>query len=144
MENIRWDINQIEYIQQKTKNPICLPLLENIKYALLDYLKNSRPQSISLNIFVRHRAPFTPFSDKNPFYVLINKYINKADIKTAGKKHGLHSMRHSLASNLLSENIPIPVITAILGHKSSDTTNMYLRIDTGKLRSVSLEVPNER
>lgn len=144
LENIRWDINQIEYIQQKTKNPICLPLLENIKYALLDYLKNSRPQSISLNIFVRHRAPFTPFSDKNPFYVLINKYINKADIKTAGKKHGLHSMRHSLASNLLSENIPIPVITAILGHKSSDTTNMYLRIDTGKLRSVSLEVPNER
>lgn len=68
----------------------------------------------------------------------------KAGIEVAGKKHGLHSMRYSLASNLLSENTPIPVITGILGHKSSDTTNMYLRIDTSMLHSVALEVPYER
>ena len=144
LEHIKWDTEQIEYIQQKTKNPICLPLLKNIKYALLDYLKNSRPQSISSNIFVRHRAPFTSFSASNPFYEIINKYINEANIKTAGKKHGLHSMRHSLASNLLSKNTPMPVITGILGHKSSNATNLYLRIDTDKLRTVALEVPNER
>ncbi len=142
--HIKWDTGQIEYIQEKTKNPICLPLLENIKYGLLDYLKNSRPESIYPNIFVKHRAPFIPFSKGNPFYEIINKYINKANIKTAGKKHGLHSMRYSLASNLLSGNTPIPVITGVLGHKSSDTTNMYLRIDIGKLRSVALEVPDER
>ena len=143
-ENIKWDTNQIEYIQEKTKNPICLPLLENIKYGLLDYLKNSRPESTYPNIFVRCRAPLAPFTDRNPFYEIINKYINKASIKTAGKKHGLHSMRYSLASNLLSENTPVPVIAGILGHKSLDTTNMYLRIDTGKLRLVALEVPDER
>jgi len=142
--NIKWDTDQIEYIQEKTKNPICLPLLENIKYGLLDYLKNSRPESTYPNIFVKHRAPFIPFSKGNPFYEIINKYINKANIETAGKKHGLHSMRYSLASNLLGENTPIPVITGVLGHKSSDTTNMYLRIDTDKLRSVALEVPGER
>jgi len=142
--NIKWDTDQIEYIQEKTKNPICLPLLENIKYALLDYLKNSRPKSTYPNIFVKHRAPFIPFSKGNSFYEIINKYIDKANIETAGKKHGLHSMRYSLASNLLSKNTPMPVITGILGHKSSDTTNMYLRIDTDKLRSVALEVPDER
>lgn len=142
--NIKWDTDQIEYIQEKTKNPICLPLLENIKYGLLDYLKNSRPESTYPNIFVKHRAPFMPFSKGNPFYEIINKYINKAKIETAGKKHGLHSMRYSLANNLLSENTPIPVITGVLGHKSSDTTNMYLRIDIDKLRSVALEVPDER
>jgi len=144
LENIKWDINQIEYTQQKTKNPICLPLLENIKYALLDYLKNARPQSRYTNIFVRHRAPFTPFSDHNPFYEIINKYIIKAGIVTAGKKHGLHSMRHSLASNLLGGNTPIHVITGILGHKNSNSTNLYLRIDINSLRSVALEVPDER
>ena len=143
IENIRWETNKIEYIQEKTKNPICLPLTENIKYVLLDYLKNSRRESPYTNMFVRHRAPFVPFANKNPFYWIINKYLKKADIKTAGKKHGLHSMRYSLASNLLGENTPIPVITGILGHKSSDTTNTYLRIDTGMLRSVALEVPDE-
>jgi len=75
-ENIKWDTNQIEYIQEKTKNPICLPLLENIKYGLLDYLKNSRPESTYPNIFVRCRAPLAPFTDRNPFYEIINKYIN--------------------------------------------------------------------
>ena len=144
LEHIKWDTGQIEYIQQKTKNLICLPLIENIKYALLDYLKNSRPESSSPNIFVRHRAPFMPFSARNPFYEIINKYINKAGIVTAGKKHGLHSMRHSLASNLLSSNTPMPVITGILGHKNSNSTNLYLRIDTDKLRSIALEVPDER
>ena len=144
LEHIRWEINQIEYIQQKTKNPVCLPLFENIKYALLDYLKNSRPKSVSPNIFVRHRAPFMPFSARNPFYEIINKYIAKAGIETAGKKHGLHSMRHSLASNLLSSNTPMPVITGILGHKNSNSTNLYLRIDIGSLRSIALEVPDER
>jgi integrase/recombinase XerD len=142
--HIKWDIGQIEYVQEKTKNLISLPLLDNIKYALLDYLKNSRPKSLHLNIFVRHRAPFIPFSKKNPFYEIINKYINEANIVTTNKKHGLHSMRYSLASNLLSENTPMPVITGILGHRSSDTTNLYLRIDTCQLRSVALEVPNER
>lgn len=142
--NIKWDTDQIEYIQEKTKNSICLPLTENIKFALLDYLKNSRPESIYPNIFVKHRAPFIPFSASTPFYWIINKYMGKANIKTAGKRHGLHSMRYSLASNLLSENTPIPVITGVLGHKSSDTTNIYLRIDTDMLRSVALEVPGER
>ena len=144
LDHIKWDISQIEYIQQKTKNLICLPLLDNIKYALLDYLKNSRPKSSLPNIFVRHRAPFMPFSARNPFYEIINKYIGKAGIATAGKKHGLHSMRHSLASNLLSSNTPMPVITGILGHKNSNSTNLYLRIDTNSLRSVALEVPDER
>jgi site-specific recombinase XerD len=142
--NIKWDTDQIEYIQEKTKNPICLPLTENIKFALLDYLKNSRSKSTYPNIFVKHRAPFIPFSKGNPFYEIINKYINKANIKTAGKKHGLHSMRYSLASNLLSENTPIPVISGVLGHKSSDSTNLYLRIDIESLRSVALKVPDER
>ena len=85
-----------------------------------------------------------PFSSRNPFYEIINKYIAKADIVTAGKKHGLHSMRHSLASNLLSNNTPMPVITGILGHKNSNSTNLYLRIDIDSLRSVALEVPDER
>ena len=144
LENIKWDTGQIEYMQQKTKIPISLPLFENIKYALLDYLKNALPRSRLTNIFVRHRAPFTQFSDRNTFYEIINKYITKTGIATDGKKHGLHSMRHSLASNLLGSNTPMHVITGILGHKDPKSTSLYLRIDIDSLRSVALEVPDER
>lgn len=143
-ENIFWDKKTIEYIQQKTNVPIQLPLLENIKFALLDYLKNSRPENNSTYIFIRYRAPNIPYTVENAFYYIINKYMKLADIDISNRKHGFHSMRHSLASNLLKNNVTIPVITGILGHKSSNTTKKYLSIDIEQLRSLALEVPYEK
>lgn len=50
-------------------------------------------------------------------------------------------MRHSLATTMLANNTPVPVITGVLGHASSRTTQKYLSIDVDGLRKVSLEVP---
>lgn len=144
IENIRWHLNTIEFIQEKTKIPLQLPLTENLKYALIDYMKNSRPSSNNPYVFIRHRAPFIPFSTGNVFWSTINKYINAAGINVNNRKHGLHSMRHSLASNLLKQNTPLPVITGVLGHENSNTTKLYLRIDIEQLRSVALEVSYEK
>lgn len=143
-ENIFWDKKTIEYVQQKTDNPIQLPLLENIKFALLDYLKYSRPKNNSSYIFIRYRVPHIPYTAVNTFYYIINKYMKLAKINTQNRKHGLHSMRHSLASNLLKNNINLPIITGVLGHKNSNTTKKYLSIDIEELRSLALEVPYEK
>jgi integrase/recombinase XerD len=56
----------------------------------------------------------------------------------------LHSLRHSLASNLLAQHTPMPIITEILGHKQSDTTSHYLKVDLNQLRRLALEVPCEK
>lgn len=142
--NIKWNLNTIEFIQEKTKNHLQLPLLDNIKYAFLDYMKNSRPKSDSNFIFIRHRAPNIPFCKTNVFFNIINKYMKTADIYIDNRKHGLHSMQHSMAGNLLKHNTPLPIITGVLGHENSNTTKLYLRIDIEQLRSVALEVSNER
>jgi site-specific recombinase XerD len=144
LESVNWDRNTLELIQQKTGNPIQLPLPENIKFALIDYLKNSRPKTDSSFVFIRHRAPNIPFTKTNVFYDVINKYLKASKIKISGRKHGLHSMRHSMASSLLKNDTPYPVITGILGHENTDTTKKYLKIDIEQLRSVSLEVPYEK
>ena len=143
-QNIKWSRNTIEFIQQKTNAPIQLPLTDEFKYAVADYMKNSRPEVDDPHIFVRHRAPFQPFGESNSFHHIVNKYIKLADIELNGRRHGLHSMRHSTASNLLQNNTPYPVITGILGHKNSATTKCYLRIDIQQLRTVALEVPDEK
>ena len=142
--NIRWNLDTIEYIQEKTRKPLRLPLLDNLKYALLDYIKNSRPKIDCDFIFIRHRAPYIPFASGHTFFAIINKYMTIANISINHRKHGLHSMRHSLAGNLLKQNTPFPVITGVLGHESTNTTRLYLRIDIEQLRSVALEVPYER
>ena len=65
----------------------------------------------------------------------------RAGIHTTGKRHGPHSLRHSMATGLLEDGTPLPVIAAALGHNSTKNTSRYLRIDIERLRSIALEVP---
>ena len=58
-----------------------------------------------------------------------------------GKKHGAHSLRHSLASNMLKRNISLPVISTVLGHQTTETTKIYLKVDTGRLKECTLQMP---
>lgn len=138
-ENINWEENKISITQHKTGNPLTLPLLEDVGLAIIDYLKFGRPKNESPNIFIRHRPPVSPFK-AGAIYSFVASYMGKAGLLVQGKKHGPHALRHSLASRLLEENIPLPVISAILGHADTNTTATYLSIDIEKLRSCALEV----
>jgi site-specific recombinase XerD len=136
-DNIEWEKNLISFTQHKTGNPLTLPLLEDVGLAIIDYLKFGRPKCAAAEIFVRHTPPVGPFTS---MYMLVSDYIGKAGLSTTDRKHGPHALRHSLASRLLEENIPLPVISEILGHTNTNTTAAYLSIDIDKLRSCALEV----
>lgn len=56
------------------------------------------------------------------------------------EKSGSHALRHSLAKRLLEHEIPLPVISKILGHTNTETTMTYLRIDINDLKKCALEV----
>jgi len=138
-KNINWERNIISITQHKTGEPLTLPLLEDVGLAIIDYLKFGRPRCDSDVIFIRHRAPIGPLVSKS-FYDMVSGYIGKAGLRVQGKKRGPHALRHSLASRLLEENVPLPVISAILGHADTNTTADYLSIDIEKLRRCVLEV----
>lgn len=72
---------------------------------------------------------------------LIAEYMRVAGINNAGRKKGSHSLRHSLATNLLKCNEPMPVISEILGHSTTESTMTYLRVDYDLLRRCALDVP---
>ncbi len=40
LSNLRWAENVIEIVQNKTRNPLRLPLLRDVGWAIIDYLKN--------------------------------------------------------------------------------------------------------
>ena len=142
-ENLKWEKNCIQISQYKTKEPLVLPLFEDVGQAIIDYVKNGRPASDLRLVFITHKPPFQKFSDNNHLYSMFNKYLYKAGIEvTPEKNHGMHSLRHSLANELLRKEIPLPVISEILGHKSLETTMQYLRVDTEQLRYCTL-VENE-
>jgi integrase len=138
-ENINWEENRISFTQQKTGRPLVLPLLEDVGLAIIDYLKFGRPKCDFQHIFTRHRPPISPFTSSG-MYGLVSRCISRAGLLTDEKKRGPHALRHSLASRLLEENVPLPIISEILGHANSHTTAAYLSIDIDKLRQCALEV----
>lgn len=141
--DLKWEKNCIQISQYKTNEPLVLPLFEDVGQAIIDYVKNGRPASDLKLVFITHKPPFQKFSDNNHLYGMFNKYLYKSGIEvTPEKNHGMHSLRHSLANELLRKEIPLPVISEILGHKSLETTMQYLRVDTEQLRYCTL-VENE-
>ena len=141
-ENIDWRLCRLSFTQQKTKREIVLPLPDECMFALLDYLKSERPKTDNPHIFLRSFAPYEPLSAKNTNYAVISGCYHRAGVDTSDKHCGLHSVRHSIAVNMLLSDTPYPVITGVLGHESSNTTKAYLRVDVERLRELCLEVPH--
>ena len=71
----------------------------------------------------------------------VTRSFHAAGVPTEGKHHGLHSLRHSAATNMLASGVPYPTISSVLGHSSVNVTKRYLSIDTESLRCIALEVP---
>jgi len=129
-ENIDWKNQTIKLTQTKTKKEISFPLLPDVFSALVDYIKNERPKTDEPYIIVNVNGnKFVHAS----FYDDIGRIINKTDISCTNRKKGIHSMRHTLASSLLKENIPLPIISTILGHSNTASTTTYLKVDEKQL-----------
>lgn len=142
ISDIHWERNTIEFIQFKTNVFNQLPLLENIKFALIDYLKNARPTCESNLLFVGIKNNYQMIG-ASQMYSVVSKYFTLAGIDISKRKHGPHALRHSLASNLLMNNTPMHVIKDVLGHTNLNTTRVYLNIDFNTLLNFALEVPYE-
>ena len=134
-KNFNWEEKKLSIIQHKTHKPLNLPLPDAVGWAVIDYIKNGRPQYYESDvIFLKHMPPFDPIGDENHMQQQIIRYMRKAGIDQRRKKHsGFHSLRHSAGSMLLEMETPLPVITDILGHSDSDVTAVYLKTDLQKL-----------
>ena len=71
---------------QKTKQPLELPLLDDVGWAIIDYLKNGRPQTLSDRVFIRHRAPYDAFTDGNCLGRMLGRHMHRAGINMTGQK----------------------------------------------------------
>jgi len=138
--NLNWDKNSIEIVQEKTNRSLQLPLLNEVGDAIIDYLR-FRPKVPLKYVFLRVENPPGKLHDHS-LYEIVNKYMKRAKIHIPqGKKHGPHALRHSLSSLMLENRVPLPVISEILSHASTETTKVYLKIDISHLRECALDVP---
>jgi len=143
LENFQWEQKQLVFVQSKTRQPHVLPLIPAIGWAVIDYLRHGRPSVESPYLFLRHTAPFLPFSDGEHLHGMIERYMKAAHLPTLKKRRGMHSLRHTMASVMLEQETPLAVISDVLGHADTDSTAVYLKVDLKKLKACPLEIPEE-
>jgi site-specific recombinase XerC len=139
LDDLKWDTAAIEITQSKTRAPLCLPMTNEVGEALIEYLKFGRPQTAYRELFLRRRPPFTPFSDDSHLHYVVSRWRQLAGIHFRSKQHsGLHSLRHTLATQLLCKQTPLHVISEILGHATTASTMIYAKAEVESLRSAAL------
>ena len=135
LKDIDWEHHELHIIQQKTNHSNILPLPKDVGWAVIDYIQHARPKCENEYLFVKMRYPFEKMEQFHNF----NKYFETEEIENT--KKGIHNLRHSLAKNMLDNDIPLHTISSVLGHHSLETTsNTYLSIDEKHLKECSLEV----
>jgi integrase len=139
MGDIDWRGQTIGIVQQKTGNPLSLPLPAPVMAKLADYVLDERPASADDHVFLRSVAPHTPLSGHACVHRVTVGTFQKA--RVADARAGTRLLRHNAASRLLRAAVALPTISAVLGHASPESTNLYLSIDRERLAECVLPVP---
>lgn len=114
--------------QAKGKKDRIVPLSEKLLDMLRDYYKTFKPQ---VWLFEGQKSG-TPYSERSL------ELVFKHALKQAGiqKPATLHWLRHSYATHLLESGTDLRYIQALLGHKSSKTTEIYTHVSTQSIQKI--------
>ena len=99
--DLDWPGNRLSVVQAKTGHRVQLPLLKDVGWAIIDYVRHGRPACDCPQVFVRHTAPIGPFSEQDHLHQILVKYARAAHVPLGEeRRHGMHSLRHTLATRL--------------------------------------------
>ncbi len=132
--DIDWRKGTITIRSTKSRHDRVLPLPRDVGKALVAHLRVQREKPE--HIFHPLRPPFT---ERCRTHVLnTQRYLFQAAGIT---DHGSHSLRHTLATRLVSRGASFKAVADVLGHKSVTTTLIYAKLDLQALKQVALPWP---
>ena len=125
----------------KSRREHCVPLLEEAGSALADYVLHGRPQISDSTIFLCHRPPVRPLRVSGTLTAIVRRRLAHCGIHPA--RAGAHLLRHSLATRMVQEDCPVKGVADLLGHRSIDTTAIYVKVALPQLLEVALPFPGD-
>ena len=139
LDDVAWRSRQIRVPRPKVGTPLLLPLSDMVGEALIDYLRCGRPASTHRRLFLRVEFPLGPLG-LGAVGDAFHTWARRAGIRLPARS-GPHCIRHALALHLLREGASLKEIGDLLGHRSPESTGVYLRLDVDDLRDVALPLP---
>jgi integrase/recombinase XerC/integrase/recombinase XerD len=148
-ELVNVDVGSIDFdgeavrVEGKGGKTRVVPIGEHAVWAVSRYLERSRPA-------LANTPPGAPASQSGPLFLSKSgRRLSTSDVRRrlrtwarAAQGHAPalaqahpHALRHSFATHLLEGGADLRVIQELLGHATISTTQIYTRVETGRLRS---------
>jgi integrase/recombinase XerD len=138
LDAIDWKAGTLRVEQHKTRSDLLLPVNPRTLSLLRHYLRRGRPGTVHSALFLRARTPAGPISH----YAVGDTFKKRA--RASGlplEGFSAYGLRHGFAMRLLNRGVGIKAIGDLLGHRTLESTCVYLRLHTDALREVALPIP---
>ncbi len=135
LDDIDWKHDRLHIRGRKAGHSTAYPLTPTVGEALLDYLKQGRPETIERAVFFRAYAPYKPLS-RVAVSMRAKRYLRKAGIKVS--RPGSHTLRHTCVQRLVDSGFSLKTIGDFIGHRTPDATKIYAKVNIEALREVAL------
>lgn len=140
LDDIDLDHNRICIsFQQKTRQPLTLPLRPIVRDSVCEYVEKERPVSADEHVFLTSQVPYRRLCAGSMANVAGN-IMDAAGVRSETGRRGLHLFRHAFASDLVSKDVPGETVSALLGHSSLASLDSYIDADIEHLRSCALSI----
>jgi integrase/recombinase XerD len=119
-----------------------IPLSNGVVNHLSEYYYNEREELTKGRDYKTNESAFMLHirGGRMCFYTY-NKYLKRMIERTENqsiieKKISLHNLRHSIASHLIEQGIPMEQVRLFLGHNQLETTQVYTHINKNQLEKL--------
>ncbi len=139
-DEVDFENDRITFFQAKTGEPQSLPLMPEIKKALEQYIKDSRPDSSEEKIFLSLYAPYRPLTTSVTRRITAF-YMKKSGVEPGKRRHGSHIFRSSAATSMVNDGVSYEIVRCALGHKDPNVVQHYAALNINSLRQCALPAP---
>ncbi len=127
LNDVDFDNNKIIIREDKENNTRIIPINHKLRAELLNYIENNRVDKNTDYFFSTRTGKLSD----NYVNLILREAIKKAKIDRVVT---CHILRHSFASNLVLKGIDLNKVKRLMGHKSIETTSIYLHANKEELK----------
>lgn len=139
LDDISWRTRELRLPGSKGGAARTVPLFDDVATALLAYLRGGRAPATTRRLFLRVAAPVGPIGSAAVWNAFAT-WTRRAGVSLP-PRGGPHCLRHSFAMRMLRQGTSLKTIGDLLGHRSAESTAVYIRLDVDGLREVALPLP---
>ncbi len=135
LDDLDWKQSQLRVPTRKGGHSSIYPLSATVGEAIIDYLRNGRPDVDDRHVFLFSRMPFTPMSYFTVASVAA-RHLRAAGVEVP--RPGSHTLRHTCVQRLVDADVSFKAIGDYVGHRRPESTLVYAKVALHRLRQLTV------